>query len=289
MDQEKNRVLVCAGAGCVSSGCKAVARAFREAMKEAGLDNKVEVVETGCIGACDLGPAVVVVRDGTFYQHVAPRDVPDIVESHLRAGRPVERLCHRSPATGVPEAKLEDMGFFRGQTKVVLRNCGLIDPLKIDDYIARRGYEALAKVLTSMTPEQVIQEVKDSGLRGRGGAGFPTGVKWMLTAKAEGRPKYVVCNADEGDPGAFMDRSVLEGDPHSVIEAMIIAGYAVGSDQGFVYVRAEYPLAIERLSHAIARQESGASWATASSAAASGLTSRSESGPARLSAARRRR
>ncbi len=144
----------------------------------------------------------------------------------------MERLFHRSPATGVPEAKLEDMGFFRGQTKVVLRNCGLIDPLKIDDYIARRGYEALAKVLTSMTPEQVIQEVKDSGLRGRGGAGFPTGVKWMLTAKAEGRPKYVVCNADEGDPGAFMDRSVMEGDPHSVIEAMIIAGYAVGSIRG---------------------------------------------------------
>lgn len=252
MDQEKSRVLVCAGAGCVSSGCKAVARAFREALKEAGLDQDVEVVETGCIGACDLGPAVVVARDGTFYQHVTPWDVPDIVESHLRAGRPVERLFHRSPATGVPEAKLEDIQFFRGQTKVLLRNCGLIDPLKIDDYIARRGYEALAKVLTSMTPEQVIQEVKDSGLRGRGGAGFPTGMKWMLTAKAEGRPKYVVCNADEGDPGAFMDRSVLEGDPHSVIEAMIIAGYAIGSHQGFVYVRAEYPLAIERLSHAIA-------------------------------------
>src|SRR5690606_12495146 len=200
----------------------------------------------------DLGPAVVVARDGTFYQHVTPWDVPDIVESHLRAGRPVERLCHRSPATGVPEAKLEDMGFFRGQTKVVLRNCGLIDPLKIDDYIARRGYEALAKVLTSMTPEQVIQEVKDSGLRGRGGAGFPTGMRWMLTAKAEGRPKYDAGNADERDAAACMDRSVLEAEPHSVIEAMRTGGYAIGPHQRFVYERAEYRYAIERLSHACA-------------------------------------
>lgn len=251
MDGGKCRVLVCAGAGCVSSGCKAVARAVSELVHKSGLDDQVEIVQTGCIGSCDLGPVVVVENDGAFYQHVTPEDVPDIVNSHLVGGKPVERLLHKSSDTGEPEMKQSDMSFFRGQTKVVLRNCGIIDPLSIDEYIARQGYEALSKVLGSMTSEQVIEVIKASGLRGRGGAGFPTGLKWMFTADASGDPKYVVCNADEGDPGAFMDRSVLEGDPHSVIEAMIIAGYAVGSHQGVVYVRAEYPLAVERLSHAI--------------------------------------
>ena len=187
----------------------------------------------------------------TFYQHVTPEDVPDIVNDHIIGGNPVERLLHRSGDTGEFEVKLSDMSFFRGQTKIALRNCGVIDPLSIDEYIARNGYEALSKVLKDMTPGQVIDAIKASGLRGRGGAGFPTGLKWMFTADAPGEPKYVVCNADEGDPGAFMDRSLLEGDPHSIIEAMIIAGYAVGSHQGLVYVRAEYPLAVERLSHAI--------------------------------------
>lgn len=247
----KCRVLVCAGAGCVSSGCKAVFRTVSELVHESGLDDRVEIVQTGCIGSCDLGPVVVVESDGTFYQRVTPADAADIVSSHLVEGKPVERLLHKSPITGNPVQKQSDIDFFRGQTKVVLRNCGIIDPMNIDEYIAREGYAALKKVLTSMTPDQVIDVIKDSGLRGRGGAGFPTGMKWMFTAKAKGEPKYVVCNADEGDPGAFMDRSVLEGDPHSVIEAMAIAGYAVGSNQGVVYVRAEYPLAVERLTFAI--------------------------------------
>ncbi|HOB90359.1 MAG: NADH-quinone oxidoreductase subunit NuoF [Bacillota bacterium] len=251
MDGGKCRVLVCAGAGCVSSGCKAVARALSEVVRKSDLDGKVEIVQTGCIGSCDLGPVVVVESDGTFYQHVTPEDVPDIVNDHIIGGNPVERLLHRSGDTGEFEVKLSDMSFFRGQTKIALRNCGVIDPLSIDEYIARNGYEALSKVLKDMTPGQVIDAIKASGLRGRGGAGFPTGLKWMFTADAPGEPKYVVCNADEGDPGAFMDRSLLEGDPHSIIEAMIIAGYAVGSHQGLVYVRAEYPLAVERLSHAI--------------------------------------
>jgi len=253
MDDGKWRVLVCAGAGCVSSGCKEVARTLRELVHEKGLCEKVEMIQTGCIGSCDLGPVVVVDNDDTFYQRVTPNDVADIVNSHLIEGKPVERLLHKSAETGEVEVKRSDMAFFRRQTKVVLRNCGVIDPLNIDEYIARRGYEALSKVLSSMTPEQVIDVIKASGLRGRGGAGFPTGLKWMFTASAPGEPKYVVCNADEGDPGAFMDRSVLEGDPHSVIEAMIIAGYAIGSHQGYVYVRAEYPLAVERLGHAIAQ------------------------------------
>ena len=247
----RSHVLVCAGAACVSSGCRAVADALRRELARHGLDREIQVVETGCVGSCDLGPVMITYPEAVFYQKLKPEDVPDIVEHHLLKGRVVERLLYTRPATKELLPTLEQIDFFSRQQKVVLRNCGVIDPTNIEEYIARDGYQALAKVLTQMTPEEVIAEVKASGLRGRGGAGFPTGLKWEFVRKAPGEPKYVVCNADEGDPGAFMDRSVLEGDPHSVIEAMAIAGYAVGAHQGYVYVRAEYPLAVERLAIAI--------------------------------------
>ena len=247
----RSHVLVCAGASCVSSGCRAVAEALREQLAHHGLDREIKVVETGCVGSCDLGPVMIVYPEAVFYQKVGPEDVAEIVESHLLKGRVVQRMLHLRATTGELLPTLEQIDFFSRQQKVVLRNCGVIDPTNIEEYIARDGYQALAKVVTEMTPEQVIAEVKASGLRGRGGAGFPTGLKWQFVAAAEGEQKYVVCNADEGDPGAFMDRSVLEGDPHSVIEAMATAAYAVGADQGYVYVRAEYPLAVARLSQAI--------------------------------------
>ncbi len=247
----RSHVLVCAGAACVSSGCRAVAYALRSEMMKHGLDQEVKLVETGCVGACDLGPVIITYPEGIFYQKLKAEDVPEIVENHLLKGRVVERLLHSRPATGELLPTLDQIDFFSRQQKIVLRNCGAIDPTNIEEYIARDGYQSLAKALTEMSPEQVIEEVKASGLRGRGGAGFPTGMKWDFVRKAQGSPKYVVCNADEGDPGAFMDRSVLEGDPHSVIEAMAIAAYAVGANQGYVYVRAEYPLAVERLAHAI--------------------------------------
>ncbi len=254
----RSHVLVCAGAGCVSSGCQAVRDAMLQELKRAGLDGEVTVVETGCMGSCDLGPVVVTYPEGVFYQRVKPEDVVDIVEEHLRKGRPVERLLYKQAGTDEVVPTLDKISFFSEQQKVVLRNCGSIDPTKIEEYIAREGYQALAKVLTEMTPEQVIAEVKVSGLRGRGGAGFPTGTKWQFVHDAKGERKFVVCNADEGDPGAFMDRSVLEGDPHSVIEAMAIAAYAVGANQGYVYVRAEYPLAVARLGIALKQaRESG--------------------------------
>jgi len=218
---------------------------------EFGLKEEIKVIETGCIGSCDLGPIVVVYPEGVFYQKVKPEDARKIAEEHLFKGRVVERLLYAEPATTKRIPTFKEIDFFKLQEKIVLRNCGLIDPMNIEEYIARDGYEALAKALTQMSPEEVVDGVFRSGLRGRGGAGFPTGTKWRFTQQAQGSPKYVVCNADEGDPGAFMDRSVLEGDPHSVIEAMAIAGYAIGSTQGYVYVRAEYPLAIERLGHAI--------------------------------------
>jgi len=247
----RSHVLVCAGAGCVSSGCQAVRDALLEELKKAGMDQEVQVVETGCMGSCDLGPVLITYPEGVFYQKVKPEDMPEVVSEHLQKGRPVERLLYREAATGEPLTTLDRIPFFSEQQKVVLRNCGSIDPTKIDEYIARDGYQALAKALTEMTREQVIAEVKKSGLRGRGGAGFPTGNKWQFVHDAPGDRKFVVCNADEGDPGAFMDRSVLEGDPHSVIEAMTIAGYAVGAHQGYVYVRAEYPLAVARLGIAL--------------------------------------
>ncbi len=234
----------------MSSGCQAVYEALMNSLEAEGVLGEVKVVQTGCIGSCDLGPVVVVYPEGTFYQRVCPNDVPEIVREHIVKGRPVERLLHRG-SDGTVAPTLAAIDFFKKQVKIVLRNCGVIDPENINEYVARDGYEALARVLTDMEPREVIDIVKRSGLRGRGGAGFPTGLKWEFAARVRADRKYVVCNADEGDPGAFMDRSVLEGDPHSVIEAMAIAGYAIGANQGYVYVRAEYPLAVARLSHAI--------------------------------------
>ncbi len=251
MSPFRSHVLICAGAGCVASGSMEVSSAFSEALTKHGLNDEIKIVHTGCLGPCAIGPVVVIYPDAIFYQGIKPSDAEDIVVEHLLKGRVVTRLNFKSTTTSQILPTLQEIGFFKQQTKIVLRNCGTIDPTKIEEYIARDGYQALAKVLTQMKPEQVIDEVKKSGLRGRGGAGFPTGLKWELTKKATGDKKYVLCNADEGDPGAFMDRSVLEGDPHSVIEAMIIAGYAIGSDQGYVYVRAEYPLAVKRLNIAI--------------------------------------
>jgi len=252
MDSYRSHVLVCAGAGCVSSGCKAVEQALIDAINKNHLDKEVRVVETGCMGPCDMGPVIVIYPEGVFYRKLKPEDAKEIVETHLLKGRVVQRLLYESPETGAKVPELAEIDFFGRQTRVALRNTGVIDPEVIEEYIARDGYMALAKVLSKMTPAQVIEEVKKSGLRGRGGAGFPTGLKWELTAKQPATPKYVVCNADEGDPGAFMDRSVLEGDPHSVIEAMAVAGYAIGgAKQGYIYVRAEYPLAVERLGIAL--------------------------------------
>lgn len=247
----RTHVLVCAGAGCVSCGCQEVAEAMRHEIESHGLADEVKLVMTGCMGSCNLGPVAAILPDGTFYEKLTADGAKKIVEEHLLKGRLVEEFLHKEGEGESLLPKMEDVPFFKRQLKIVLRNCGIIDPGNIEEYIARDGYSALAKALGEMTSEQVIDEVKKSGLRGRGGGGFPTGLKWEFTAKAQGDQKYVLCNADEGDPGAFMDRSVLEGDPHAVIEAMTIAGYAVGANQGYVYVRAEYPLAIERLQTAI--------------------------------------
>jgi len=248
--QYRSHVLVCAGAGCVSCGCEDVAKAMEEAIKSNGLADEIKLVMTGCVGSCNLGPVAAVTPEGVFYERLTPDAAKQIVEEHLLKGRPVKELMHTSDS-GEVYRKMEDLPYFKMQKKIVLRNCGVIDPGNIEEYIAREGYGALAKALGEMTRQQVIDEIKKSGLRGRGGGGFATGMKWQFTHDAPGDQKYVLCNADEGDPGAFMDRSVLEGDPHSVIEAMTIAGYAVGANQGYVYVRAEYPLAIERLTTAI--------------------------------------
>ncbi|HOT51958.1 MAG TPA: NAD(P)H-dependent oxidoreductase subunit E, partial [Candidatus Hydrogenedentes bacterium] len=222
MGKKRSHILVCAGAGCVASGALEVSAAIQTALQKEGLADEVSVIETGCLGPCAVGPVMVVYPEGVFYQGVKPADAEEVVKEHLLKGRIVERLAHKSVSAQIVPA-LSEIGFFREQTKVVLRNCGVIDPTNIDEYIARDGYQALAKVLTEMKPEEVIDVVTKSGLRGRGGAGFSTGMKWNFTRKAPGDKKYVLCNADEGDPGAFMDRSVLEGDPHSVIEAMAIA------------------------------------------------------------------
>ena len=248
-------VLICGGTGCTSSGSKKIQEAFEQNIADAGLSEEVKLVQTGCFGLCALGPVVIVYPDGTFYSRVTTDDVKEIVEEHLLKGRPVERLVYSDTgAEEVVEAasvSLNDTAFYKSQNRVVLRNCGVIDPESIEEYIAMDGYAALGKVLTEMKPEDVIQTVLDSGLRGRGGGGFPTGLKWKFCAPNKAAQKYVVCNADEGDPGAFMDRSVLEGDPHCIIEAMAIAGYAVGATKGYVYVRAEYPIAVARLQKAI--------------------------------------
>ncbi len=244
-------VLVCAGGGCIASGSPQVKSALQEALQKKGLDQKVNIVDTGCMGPCVKGPIVLVAPDQTLYQNVSPQDVQEIVDSHIEKGVVVDRLICHDPQKGTPQPLQMDLPFFQKQTKIVLRNCGIVDPLAIEDYICRDGYNGLVKALTEMTPEQVIDEMRQSGLRGRGGAGFPTWIKWNLTRKSQGDVKYVLCNADEGDPGAFMDRSVLEGDPHSIIEGMAIAAYAIGASQGYVYVRAEYPLAVERLEVAL--------------------------------------
>ena len=248
-------VLICGGTGCTSSGSPAIEKALEEQLKANGLEEEIKIVQTGCFGLCALGPVMIVYPEGTFYSRVTEADVKEIVEEHLLKGRIVERLVYNDKAASAAveehNTSLNDTAFYKKQKRIALRNCGVINPEIIDEYIATGGYSALGKVLTEMTPEQVIQTVLDSGLRGRGGGGFPTGLKWKLAAGNKADQKYVCCNADEGDPGAFMDRSVLEGDPHVVLESMAIAGYAIGASQGYIYVRAEYPIAVHRLEIAI--------------------------------------
>jgi NADP-reducing hydrogenase subunit HndC len=244
-------VLVCGGTGCIASEGADIRKRFNALIREYGLDDEVQVVTTGCFGFCEMGPIVKLLPDKTFYVRVSAADVDEIIREHIVKGRPVERLLYHDPATGGPVRDSKKMDFYKKQIRIALRNCGFIDPENIEEYIGRDGYQALARCLMEMTPAEVIGEIKKSGLRGRGGGGFPTGLKWEITAKVPGDEKYVVCNADEGDPGAFMDRSILEGDPHSVIEAMAINGYCTGAKFGLVYIRAEYPLAITRLKIAI--------------------------------------
>ena len=234
-------ILVCGGTGCTSSGSVKIQEEFVKQLTEKGLAEEVKVVPTGCFGLCALGPIVIVYPEGAFYSMVQIEDVKEIVEEHILKGRIVKRLLYQETVSEDSDniKSLNEVDFYKKQMRIALRNCGVINPEVIEEYIAVDGYQALAKVLTEMTPEQVIDVVKASGLRGRGGAGFSTGMKWMFTANAVGDQKYVACNADEGDPGAFMDRSILEGDPHTVIEAMAIAAYAVGADKGFIYIRAE--------------------------------------------------
>ena len=249
----RSHVLICGGTGCTSSGSGKIQAALEEQLKAKGLDEEVKIVVTGCFGLCAVGPIMIVYPEGTFYSMVKPEDVPEIVEEHLLKGRPVQRLIYSEHHDAIEEKvnSLADTTFYKKQKRVALRNCGMINPEVIDEYIAMDGYQALGKVLTEMTPDDVIKCILDSGLRGRGGGGFPTGRKWMFAQAQPKGKKYVVCNADEGDPGAFMDRSILEGDPHAVLEAMAIAGYAIGADEGYIYVRAEYPIAIHRLEVAI--------------------------------------
>ena len=244
-------VLVCTGTGCSHGGADGIISAFEQQLKEHKLDQEIRVVKTGCLGLCAKGPNVVIYPEGIYYNFVTAEDVPEIVEEHLLKGRPVERLIQGDAEEPEKATNLTDTAFYKDQVRIALRNCGVINPEDIDEYIAYDGYAALAKVLTEMTPQQVIDEIKASGLKGRGGAGFPTGLKWQFAANSPGPVKYACCNADEGDPGAFMDRSVLEGDPHSVLEAMTIAGYAIGATEGYIYVRAEYPIAVERLKKAL--------------------------------------
>ncbi|MFA7636596.1 MAG: NADH-quinone oxidoreductase subunit NuoF [Monoglobales bacterium] len=248
----RSHILVCGGTGCSSSGSVKIQEEFERQLKEKGLDNEVKVVPTGCFGLCALGPIIIIYPEGAFYSMVQVSDIEEIVEEHIIKGRMVKRLLYEETVEKEDNIKsLNEVDFYKKQLRIALRNCGVINPEDIEEYIAVDGYQALGKVLTEMTPEQVIDIVKASGLRGRGGAGFSTGMKWMFTANAQGDQKYVACNADEGDPGAFMDRSILEGDPHTIIEAMAIAAYAVGANKGFIYIRAEYPIAVKRLQIAI--------------------------------------
>ncbi len=248
----RSNVLVCGGTGCTSSNSELIIQRLKEEIKATGLEKEVNVVRTGCFGLCALGPIMIVYPEGSFYSMVTPEDVPEIVEEHLLKGRIVKRLLYQETVQDDNTIKsLNHTPFYEKQKRVALRNCGVINPEKIEEYIAVDGYAALGKALTEMTPQQVIDEITKSGLRGRGGAGFPTGKKWSFAAANHADQKYVCCNADEGDPGAFMDRSVLEGDPHAVLEAMAIAAYAIGATQGYIYVRAEYPIAVKRLQIAI--------------------------------------
>ncbi len=247
----RSHVLVCGGTGCTSSNSAAIIEALETQIAEKGLSEEIKVIRTGCFGLCALGPIMIVYPEGSFYSQVKVEDIPEIVEEHLLKGRIVTRLLYDETVHTDEIKSLKETQFYSKQHRVALRNCGVIDPENIDEYIAYDGYQALAKCLKEYTPEQVIQIVKDSGLRGRGGGGFPTGLKWSFTAANQADQKYVVCNADEGDPGAFMDRSVLEGDPHCIVEAMTICGYATGATEGYVYVRAEYPIAVKRLQIAI--------------------------------------
>ncbi|WP_430813668.1 NADH-ubiquinone oxidoreductase-F iron-sulfur binding region domain-containing protein [Carboxylicivirga sp. RSCT41] len=251
MAKFKNHILVCGGTGCRASQGEEIVQNLGKVLEENSLENEVQVVRTGCFGFCEKGPVVKMVPDNTFYVQVTPEDATEIVAEHLVKGRKVERLLYTDPETQERVSESKDMGFYKKQIRIALRNCGFINPENIDEYIARDGYAALGKALTEMTPEEAIKEIIDSGLRGRGGGGFPTGLKWDITRKVEAEQKYVVCNADEGDPGAFMDRSILEGDPHAVLEAMAINGYCTGASKGLIYIRAEYPLAISRLKIAI--------------------------------------
>ncbi len=251
MDMVRGHVLCCGGTGCTSSGSEAIIKEMETQLKAFGLDKEIKVIKTGCFGLCALGPIMIVYPEGAFYSRVQVEDVKEIVSEHLLKGRIVKRLLYQETVEEDNIKSLNEVDFYKKQLRLALRNCGVIDPENIDEYIAADGYKALAKVLTEMTREEVIDEIKRSGLRGRGGAGFSTGLKWQFTYAAEGDQKYVACNADEGDPGAFMDRSILEGDPHSVIEAMAIAAYAVGANRGFIYIRAEYPIAVKRLEIAI--------------------------------------
>ena len=250
----RSHVLICGGTGCTSSGSVKIREAMEKELEAVGLSDEVKMVQTGCFGLCASGPIMIVYPEGTFYARVQVEDVKEIVNEHLLKGRVVTRLVHKEDEHD--EAKpiaLSDTVFYKKQHRVALRNCGLINPENIDEYIATDGYQALGKVLTTMTPQEVIDVISASGLRGRGGGGFPTGTKWKFAAAQPAGQKYVGCNADEGDPGAFMDRSVLEGDPHAVLEAMAIAGYAIGADQGYIYVRAEYPIAVNRLEIPLSR------------------------------------
>ena len=247
----RSHVLVCGGTGCTSSHSAEIIAEFEKEIAEKGLADEIKVIRTGCFGLCALGPIVVVYPEGAFYSQIKVEDVPEIVDEHLIKGRIVKHLLYDDTVAGDTVKSLNETQFYKKQKRVALRNCGVVDPENINEYIAMDGYQALAKCLTEYTPDEVIQIVKDSGLRGRGGGGFPTGLKWSFTRKNQADQKYVVCNADEGDPGAFMDRSVLEGDPHCIVEAMAICGYATGATEGYIYVRAEYPIAVKRLQIAI--------------------------------------
>lgn len=251
MSEYKMHLMVCGGTGCRASKSDTIVEKFKKELENKNLDEDVQVVITGCFGFCEKGPIVKVLPDNTFYTEVKPENVIEIIDEHIIKGRKVQKLLYVDPSKGVSEPDSKHMDFYKKQIRIALRNCGFINPEVIEEYIAHNGYEALGKVLTEYTPQETIDIIKKSGLRGRGGGGFPTGLKWEFAAKAKGDQKYVVCNADEGDPGAFMDRSILEGDPHSVLEAMAICGYTMGATEGLIYIRAEYPLAIERLLIAI--------------------------------------